>query len=82
MAAALTRGAQSQGISVALKHFAANNQEVERWNHYDSIMSERTMREIYLKGFEIVVETADPCRIQRTPTERQWSWKSKRRPMP
>ena len=63
MAAALTRGAQSQGISVALKHFAANNQEVERWNHYDSIMSERTMREIYLKGFEIVVETADPWGI-------------------
>ena len=63
MAAALTRGAQSQGISVALKHFAANNQEVERWNHYDSIMSERTMREIYLKGFEIAVETANPWGI-------------------
>ena len=48
-------------ICVSLKHYAANQMEGEnndRWNKLDSIMSERTLREIYLKNFEIVIKNA------------------------
>ena len=66
MAAALVKGIQESGSGVTLKHFAANQMEGEnndRWNKLDSIMSERTLREIYLKGFEIVTKTADPTGV-------------------
>lgn len=55
MAVAITRGVQShKGCSVTLKHFCGNNQEENR-NHVSSNMTERALREIYLKGFEIAV---------------------------
>jgi len=55
MAAAVTKGVQRHsGCYVTIKHFAANNQEDNR-NKSDSIMSERTLREIYLKGFGIAI---------------------------
>jgi len=55
MAAAAIKGVQSHnGCYATIKHFAANNQEQLR-NHSDSIVSERTLREIYLKGFKIAV---------------------------
>jgi predicted nucleic acid-binding Zn-ribbon protein len=65
IAAAETKGVQTDengnktGVGVTLKHFAFNNQESNRFNN-NSVMSERAAREIYLKGFQIAVETAQP----------------------
>ena len=55
MAAAYVKGIQSQGISACPKHFAVNSQEMRRMA-MDSVVDERTMREIYLTGFEIAVQ--------------------------
>ena len=59
MGAAAVRGIQSQHIGAAVKHFACNNKETNR-KHSDSRVSERALREIYLKGFEIIVKESDP----------------------
>lgn len=60
MAAAITRGVQKHpGCSVTIKHYAANNQETNRYNN-NSHVSERAMREIYLKGFGICVRESQP----------------------
>lgn len=57
--AAMVRGIQSQNVAASVKHFACNNKETNR-KHSDSRVSERAMREIYLKGFEIIVGESDP----------------------
>jgi len=59
LAASMVRGIQSVGIAATVKHFAFNNKETNRKNS-DSRVSERAAREIYLKGFEIIVKEADP----------------------
>ncbi|MCR5207909.1 MAG: glycoside hydrolase family 3 C-terminal domain-containing protein [Eubacterium sp.] len=59
MAVAAVRGSQSLGGSACIKHFACNNQEDNR-NRNDSRLSERALREIYLKGFEIAVKESAP----------------------
>ena len=55
MAAAVTSGIKAGGASATVKHFAANNQETDR-SLVNSVVSERALREIYLKGFEIAVK--------------------------
>ena len=62
IAAAAVRGVQSRGHASCPKHFACNNQETKR-NTNDSRLSERAMREIYLRGFEICVREAQPLTI-------------------
>ena len=62
MAAAYVRGIQSEGIAACPKHFAANSQELRRMAS-DSVLDERTLRELYLTGFEIVVKESAPKAI-------------------
>lgn len=62
IASATVRGIQKHNLSACPKHFACNNQELNR-NHSDSVVSERALREIYLKGFEICVKEAEPLNI-------------------
>ena len=60
LAAAITKGVQSHpGKGATLKHYAANNQEFNRYGN-SSMVSERAMRELYLKGFEYCIRQSDP----------------------
>lgn len=59
LASAYVKGIQSKKISACPKHFAVNSQELRRM-HNDSVLDERTLREIYLRGFEIVVNESKP----------------------
>lgn len=59
LTASYIKGVQSQNVGTSLKHFAANSQETERM-YADSVVDERTLREIYLAGFEKAVKEAEP----------------------
>lgn len=62
LAAGFIRGVEAQGISTSLKHFAANSQEKSRFTS-NSVLDERTLRELYLTAFEIAVKEGKPSTV-------------------
>ena len=62
LAAGFIRGVEAQGVGTSLKHFAANSQELSRFTS-DSIMDGRTLRELYLTGFELAVKEGKPATV-------------------
>lgn len=62
LAAGFIRGAEAQGIGTSLKHFAVNSQEKSRFTS-DSVLDERTLRELYLPAFEIAVKEGKPATV-------------------
>lgn len=73
MGAAVVRGVQMNGVSACPKHFACNSQETNRTRN-DSRLSQRALREIYLKGFEICVKESKPKNIMTSYNKINGAW--------